>query len=514
MVQSKEISSKTADYLFIENPRTAKFYLLPKIHKNKLPPPGRPIVSANECPSERISQFVDNFIQPIVSTLPSYLRDSSHLLNIIRHLQIPSGAILATLDVTSLYTNIPNDEGITAVSRYLFRHRDASLNPTNHSICKLLELVLKTNNFEFDNKDFLQVGGTAMGTKLAPSFANLFMGYFEDKFVSPYPKQPFLWKRFIDDIFIIWTYGPEELTRFVSHLNSVHETIKFTCEHSITSIDFLDITIQTTAHKCLETTLFCKPTDTHNYLLYSSEHPRHLLNGIPYSQLLRVRRICSNPSEFKRNAMMLCSHFVRRGYPKHLVQKAYERSLSLDRDELLNKELLKSNSADNEIQTLKTTTNATNKPDTFYCITTHNPRNPPIREIIHTNWEVLQKTKTTRDIYESNIIFGLRRNKNLSDHLVRASTKTNLQHDTYISTHPCNRPSLCRYCPKINHTGQITSKTTGQKFITMKNTNCQTSNIIYLISCKTCGIQYVGQTKKRLPSGQNWFDQRQADGQP
>ena len=196
--------------------------------------------------------------------------------------------------------------------------------------------------------------------------------------------------------------------------------------------------------------------------------------------------------------MMLCSHFVRRGYPKHLVQKAYERSLSLDRDELLNKEWLKSNSADNEIQTLKTTTNSTNKPDTFYCITTHNPRNPPIREIIHTNWEVLQKTKTTRDIYESNIIFGLRHNKNLSDHLVRASTKTNLQHDTYISTHPCNRSSLCRYCPKINHTGQITSKTTGQKFITMKNTNCQTSNIIYLISCKTCGIQYVGQTKKRL----------------
>ena len=68
---------------------------------------------------------------------------------------------------------------------------------------------------------------------------------------------------------------------------------------------------------------------------------RHLLNGIPYSQLLRVRRICSDLSEFKRNAMMLCSHFVRRGYPKHLVRLAYERSLSLNRDELLNKELLK-----------------------------------------------------------------------------------------------------------------------------------------------------------------------------
>ena len=164
MVHSKEITPKTADYLFLENPRTSKFYLLPKIHKNKLPPPGRPIVSANECPSERISQFVDNFIQPIVKTLPAYLRDSSHLLNIIRHLQVPPGAILANLDVTSLCTNIPNDEGILAVSRYLFKYRDASLNPTNHSICKLLDLVLKTNNFEFDNKEFRQVGRAAIGT--------------------------------------------------------------------------------------------------------------------------------------------------------------------------------------------------------------------------------------------------------------------------------------------------------------------------------------------------------------
>ena len=183
MVASKEISLKTAEYLILENPRTAKFYLLPKIHKNTLPPPGRPIVSANECPSERISQFVDHFIQPLVTKIPSYLRDSSHLINILGNSKISNDAILCTLDVTSLYTNIPNDEGINAVGNTLFRNRDPSENPTNHSLCNLLRLVLTTNNFEFDNKHFLQVGGTAMGTKLAPSFANIFMGDFEDKFV-------------------------------------------------------------------------------------------------------------------------------------------------------------------------------------------------------------------------------------------------------------------------------------------------------------------------------------------
>ena len=191
---------------------------------------------------------------------------------------------------------------------------------------------------------------------------------------------------------------------------------------------------------------------------------------------------------------MLCSHFVRRGYPKHLVKAAYEKSLALDRDDLLNKELLKSTSIGNTTATNQTT----NPSDTFYCITTDNPRNPPIREIINTNWGVLQKTKTTRDIFESKIIFGLRRNKNLSDQLVRASTKTTTQHETYISTHPCNRSNVCRYCPRINHTGSTISKTTGRQFTTMVNTNCQSSNLIYLITCNTCGIQYVGQTKNRL----------------
>ena len=59
-----------------------------------------------------------------------------------------------------------------------------------------------------------------MGTKLAPSFANIFMGDLEEKFVYTYKLKPLIWKRFIDDIFFIWTYGDEELNDFVTHLNT------------------------------------------------------------------------------------------------------------------------------------------------------------------------------------------------------------------------------------------------------------------------------------------------------
>ena len=203
MLDTKEIDPKCAEYLLIDSPRTANFYLLPKIHKGKIPTPGRPIVSANDCPTERISQFVDHFIQPLVPKLSSYVRDTGHLLWLLNDLKPQNGTIICTLDVTSLYTNIPNDEGISAVRQSFYRHRDPKDNPTNHSICELLKLILTCNNFQFNNKHFLQVGGTAMGTKLAPSFANIFMGWFKNTPVYTYHLQPIMWKRYIDDIFII-----------------------------------------------------------------------------------------------------------------------------------------------------------------------------------------------------------------------------------------------------------------------------------------------------------------------
>ena len=337
MLKSGEITEKCASYLVIDNPRTANFYLLPKIHKGKLPLPGRPIVSANECPTERISQFVDHFIQPIVPTLKSYIKDSGHFLNILNDIEPKGDIILCTLDVTSLYTNIPNDEGIIAVKQSLNRSRHHLENPTNVSICELLNLVLSCNNFQFDNKHYLQVGGTAMGTKLAPSFANIFMGWFEDKFVYTYKTQPLVWKRYIDDIFMIWPHGTEPLNDFVTYLNECHTTIKFTAETSVSHVNFLDITVALNSSNKITTSLYTKPTDSHNYLLYSSEHPRHLLKGIPYSQFLRVRRICTSIIDYRQHALSLASHFIRRGYPKLLVKTAMTRAELQDRNTLLTK---------------------------------------------------------------------------------------------------------------------------------------------------------------------------------
>ena len=71
------------------------------------------------------------------------------------------------------------------------------------SLLELLKLVLYKNNFDFNGKHYLQIGGTAMGTKLAPSYANLFMGQLEKKLLQGYHIKPRTFLRFIDDIFLI-----------------------------------------------------------------------------------------------------------------------------------------------------------------------------------------------------------------------------------------------------------------------------------------------------------------------
>ena len=131
-------------------------------------------------------------------------------------------------------------------------------------------------------------------------------------------------------------------------------------------------------------------------------------------------------------------------------------------------------------------------------VNTHNPANPPVRNIIETNWPLLNKSKTTRPLNDAKLTFGLRRNKNLSDQLVRALTRTLKSNSSNVDRNPCQRLQSCRYCPLMNKTGQLISCTTGKVFNIMKNVNCQSCNLIYVITCRHCSIQYVGQTKNRI----------------
>ena len=153
--RDKIIDDDTKRFLIQTDPKPGRFYILPKVHKQGNP--GRPIVSINAHPTERISQFVDFHLKPLVQKTQSFI-------------------------------NISHNEGIDACRHFLdTRIRNPSTISTE-TLCDLIHITM--NNFTFNDKNYLQIHGTAMGTRMAPSYANLFLAKFETDALSRAPYQP------------------------------------------------------------------------------------------------------------------------------------------------------------------------------------------------------------------------------------------------------------------------------------------------------------------------------------
>ena len=178
-MHSQHIMDKaTKEFLLVsKNTRTPLFYGPPKVHKPGCPL--QPIVSGCDGPTDNLSACVTHFIQALASNLPSHFKNTKHFLNLIKKLPpFPPNAVLATAAVTSLYTNIPHEEGITAMIHFMKKYKH--LLPTNclrpHIVRIILDFILKYSIFKFMDTHIHQILGTFMGTRMAPPHANLFMG--------------------------------------------------------------------------------------------------------------------------------------------------------------------------------------------------------------------------------------------------------------------------------------------------------------------------------------------------
>ena len=135
--------------------------------------------------------------------------------------KIHQDPILVSMDVASLYTNIPQEEGITTVCRaYDTFHNNNPPIPTKY-LRKMLDLLLKENSFQFNGENYPQTHGTSMATKMAVAFANIFMAEFETKVICQSRIKPIEWKRYIDDVFSLWNKSKQDVSesfRFGSEL--------------------------------------------------------------------------------------------------------------------------------------------------------------------------------------------------------------------------------------------------------------------------------------------------------
>lgn len=315
-------------------PTLAKLYLLLKIHKSLIDPPGRPIVSTRGTILEPLSVFIGSYLRPLMIEIPSYIRDSTHFLQVLMqhaHWATEADIVLVTLDVTSLYTNVPQPAAYDSVVTALKGRGDLS-DCLLSFLSELTNLTVYQNYFVFENTLYQLISGVAMGATFAPSIANLYMGTYEEKWIksSPYTDHLKLWCRYINDIFLLW----KGLVEFLAWLNNRDNNIQFTHSHHANNVTFLDVLVKRGERGCI-TSIYRKDTERNTFLHYSSAHPIQLRNSLPFSQFVRYRRNCSEDRDFKHQSKILKYNFQNRGYPKQVINQAYTRALFNNRGFLL-----------------------------------------------------------------------------------------------------------------------------------------------------------------------------------
>ena len=426
----QKIDQKLFNYLFPPpNPRTSIFYILPKIHKTGIP--GRPIVSSVGSLTENISKFLDLCTSPIVPKIKSHIKDTTHLLKtVLTGKKLPKNTLLVSLDITSLYTNIPHQEGIDACLYYIDKYRDTipSFIPNDTILRTLFSFVLENNYFEFNDTLYKQIHGTAMGSSLAPNYANLFLGYLEENNILNTHYQKFIkfYLRFLDDILILWKGSRPTLTAFLKYINKIHPRIKFTYTSSETEIDFLDTTLYIHPTKdILQSKPYSKPTDTKTLLQFESYHPIHTKKSIIYSQALRYRRITSENKILKKELKSLTEVFTQRGYPIHIINGEIKKLSDISQHQLLFGKIKKNRIAKKPQKLSSRLKSKLPKPRrlkpsrTLPLIIPYSEHFNNFQNLMEKHWKFITKDKCLRRLFPDQPFISYKRHKNLKDYLIR-----------------------------------------------------------------------------------------------
>ena len=181
-------------------------------------------------------------------------------------------------------------------------------------ITSLLEYCLRSTYFVFQGEYYEQLEGAAMGSPLSPIIANMYMEEFQTEELSTASNPPTLWKRFVDDTFVVIQTSHKE--EFFNHINSIEESIQFTAEdpQADGSLPFLDVLVTPQTDGSLSTSVYRKPTHTNQYLQWDSHHSISAKYNVISTLFHRAKEMYSTKQQLKeeqdhiQQALTLCRH--------------------------------------------------------------------------------------------------------------------------------------------------------------------------------------------------------------
>ena len=298
-----------------------------KIHKpsKDVVPPFRPILSNIGTPKYKLAKF---FV-PLLAHLTSNeytIKDSFSFAEEL--LSFDSNLVMASFDVESLFTNIPLKETIDLCVDILFYDRTNIDGITKDYFHDLLTICMSESLVLFDGEYYKPIDGVAMGSPLGPTFANIFLCFYEQIWLENCPVEfkPVVYRRYVDDTFFLFR-SYEHIEKFRAYLNCQHPNIKFTSEiEENNCMSFLDIKI-TRELNSFSTSVYRKPTFSDVFTNFDSFIPLSYKTGLIWSLLYRAFSLCSTFELFHQEILKLKDIFKRNGYPTSFIDNCVKRFL-------------------------------------------------------------------------------------------------------------------------------------------------------------------------------------------
>ncbi|XP_075923264.1 uncharacterized protein LOC142924610 [Petromyzon marinus] len=293
--------------------RPPRLYGLPKIHKEDTPL--RPIVSTISSPTYKLARFLADILQTFTGKTTSAVLNSTHLVSTIKGISLPPNDLLVSFDVVSLFTKVPVPDTIAIIEDLVHQGLHTDVPP-------LVRHCLTNTYFTWNGTFYKQTEGTPMGSPLSPVVANVFMEKFETDAIQTATLRPTLWKRYVDDTFVIWPHGQPALDQFRDHINSIHPAIRFSMEvEKDGKLPFLDVLIKRRHDGSMSHSVYRKATHTDAYLKPDSHHHPSQKNSL--IKTLYHRAQCISDQEHITSELKHVHQALRaNGYSDYTIRKA------------------------------------------------------------------------------------------------------------------------------------------------------------------------------------------------
>ena len=326
VLPNSDIKNNILSKLTVKLPSFSYFYGTPKVHKTGVPL--RPIIATCGSPQSYLAKWLANNLSPLLGKISnSHLVHSMDFLDRLRKLGPVSGKLIS-LDVTALFTNVPLEFVLDNLKHAATSGIFSPPIPIA-KFCELIKLCVDATIFVFDGEVYQQKFGVAMGSPLSPILANLCMEFLERNYIQVLPDniKPILWVRYVDDIFIIYQHDEASLNRFLTTINNLLPTIKFTVESEEDGkLPFLDVlVIHNKDTRSLSFKVYRKPTNSENYIHYYSHHSPNTKANIVTNMFSRALKICDPPYLDQEIDHILLT-FKNLGYPQFFLRKCLSRA--------------------------------------------------------------------------------------------------------------------------------------------------------------------------------------------